>query len=429
MRLVPPYQAAAELGSMAIVSHSHPSLSKGGAEIAAYTLYLGLTALGCDVTFITACSVNDRPKLSLGSSRERAVFHDPLAYDHFHQIAAPDLAGALRKALPKETRLVNFHHFLHFGIGAVRSIAEDPRIVSVLTLHELLSICHHHGQMITKPAHILCTKSAPVACVSCFPEHSRQEFAIRRQTFLDSYRGLDGFVSPSEFLVDRYAAWGLDRDRCVVIENGLLNHDAIEEPRGERPYVFGFFGQINPFKGVDVVLRAAEAIAKMPELASRARIRIHGNVVGQSAAFVDRLLKLVDTIPFLSYLGPYSNTDVIKLMSACDYVLVPSLWWENSPVVIQEAYAAKRPVICTGIGGMAEKVKNGVSGLHFRLNDHMDLVAAIQRASDDETFARLQRGLPDVIDYKVMAQHYCQAFLRFGESILQLHANQIARTL
>jgi glycosyltransferase involved in cell wall biosynthesis len=192
--------------------------------------------------------------------------------------------------------------------------------------------------------------------------------------------------------------------------------------------VFGFFGQINPFKGVDVVLRAAEAIAKVPQLAGRLRLRVHGNLIGQPQAFVDRLLKLVETIPFLSYLGPYSNADVIKLMSTCDYVLVPSLWWENSPVVIQEAFAAKRPVICTGIGGMAEKVTNDVSGLHFRLNDHLDLVSAMEKASDVGTFVRLQEGLPDVIDYKVMAENYCKVFRRFGEPKWKPIAIQSAQT-
>jgi glycosyltransferase involved in cell wall biosynthesis len=413
---------------MAIVSHSHPSLSKGGAEIAAYTLYSGLSAIGCDVTFITACNEDDRPKLNLASSRECAVFYDPRAYDHFHQIAAPGMANALRKAIPAKTRLVNFHHFINFGIGAIRSIAEDPAMVSVLTLHELLSICQHHGQMITKPAHILCMQSSPQACVSCFPEFTRQEFSMRRQAFLASYRQIDGFVSPSKFLVDRYVDWGLDRNRCAVIENGLLKHEASDESRSEGAFVFGFFGQINPFKGVDVVLRAAEAIAKSPALASRVRIQIHGNVIGQPPAFVERLMKLAETIPFLSYLGPYSNTDVIKLMSGCDYVLVPSLWWENSPVVIQEAYAAKRPVICTGIGGMSEKVINDITGLHFRLNDHLDLMSAIERGSEGDTFTRLQQGIPDVVDFRVMAENYCHTFSRIIESKLQLRAPKGAPT-
>src|SRR5450631_3353058 len=67
-------RAYARIAPVAIVSHSHPSLSKGGAEIAAYTLFSGLSALDCDVTFITACGEKDRSKLSLGSARECAVF-------------------------------------------------------------------------------------------------------------------------------------------------------------------------------------------------------------------------------------------------------------------------------------------------------------------------------------------------------------------
>jgi glycosyltransferase involved in cell wall biosynthesis len=97
-------------------------------------------------------------------------------------------------------------------------------------------------------------------------------------------------------------------------------------------------------------------------------------------------------------------------MADCDYVLVPSTWWENSPVVIQEAYAAHRPVICTGIGGMAEKVPDGVSGLHFRLGDAADLVRVLTLAADRETFGRLQAGIPPVIDAIGMAQCYLDTF-------------------
>jgi len=192
--------------------------------------------------------------------------------------------------------------------------------------------------------------------------------------------------------------------------------------RHPGPYVFGFFGQINPFKGVDTILRAAEAISKRNTLSDRIRIRIHGNVIGQPAPFVDRLLRLAETLPCLSFSGPYDNADVLRLMSACDYVVVPSVWWENSPVVIQEAYAAGRPVICTGIGGMAEKVIDGVSGLHFRINDHVDLVSAIERAADEKTLTRLKAGVPTVMDSKAMALKYLHAFLRFSGAKLKNRA-------
>ncbi|WP_264196252.1 glycosyltransferase [Microvirga lenta] len=52
----------------------------------------------------------------------------------------------------------------------------------------------------------------------------------------------------------------------------------------------------------------------------------------------------------------YRGEDVLDLMSSCDFIVVPSVWWENSPVVIQEARLAGRPLICSNIGGMSEKV-------------------------------------------------------------------------
>jgi glycosyltransferase involved in cell wall biosynthesis len=64
-------------------------------------------------------------------------------------------------------------------------------------------------------------------------------------------------------------------------------------------------------------------------------------------------------------------------MSTVDWTVVPSIWWENSPLVIQESFASSVPVICSDIGGMAEKVRDGIDGLHFRVNDPRDLARVI----------------------------------------------------
>jgi glycosyltransferase involved in cell wall biosynthesis len=61
-----------------------------------------------------------------------------------------------------------------------------------------------------------------------------------------------------------------------------------------------------------------------------------------------------------------------------DAVIVPSIWWENSPVVIQEALQAGRPVICSNIGGMAEKVRPGLDGLHFAAGQPRSLARLLQ---------------------------------------------------
>ena len=195
-----------------------------------------------------------------------------------------------------------------------------------------------------------------------------------------------------------------------VVDNGLTHLTAgsrVANVSRRREWVFGYFGQINPFKGVDILLDAAELLRK--ERVSNTRIRIHGNLIGQSEQFCERL-RDARAHGRVEYSGPYDYRAVTKLMSECDYVVVPSRWWENSPVVIQEAFAAGCPVICTGIGGMAEKVKPGVSGLHFRLGDAADLARCMIDAASDGSHRRLTKGLPKPFGALEMARRYLEVF-------------------
>lgn len=406
---------------IAIVSHSHPSISKGGAEIAAYTLFLGLRAQGYDAIFVGCCPIGSRARLELLEG-EFAVFFEPDDYDHFFHLAATSVSDQLNEILTDQgITLVNFHHYFNFGIGTLRDAA--ARHKTVFTIHEFLAICHHHGQMITRPSHLLCERASPRACMTCFPEKTRQQFALRRRNFLDALAEVDAFVSPSHFLAERYVEWGLPQARMHVVENGLLGHSrtATEPPRGsDHVWHFGFFGQINPFKGLGIILAACELIAVQPELALRLKLRIHGNLIGQSDSFVEQFEAAVKKYSFLEYLGPYDNISVMRLMGECDYVVVPSSWWENSPMVIQEAYAAGRPVICTGIGGMAEKVIDGVSGLHFKLGDPSHFTSILNKAASAEMFDSLHAGIPKVLTSEDMAKAYGEIFERLGEASLRI---------
>ena len=85
----------------------------------------------------------------------------------------------------------------------------------------------------------------------------------------------------------------------------------------------------------------------------------------------------------VSFRGAYDNDQVHRLMQQCHAVLVPSIWWENSPLVIQEAFSARRPVICSDIGGMAEKVRDGLDGFHFRARNGAALADLLRDLADD----------------------------------------------
>jgi glycosyltransferase involved in cell wall biosynthesis len=95
--------------------------------------------------------------------------------------------------------------------------------------------------------------------------------------------------------------------------------------------------------------------------------------------------------------GKYNHSELADLMAAIDWVVVPSTWWENSPLVIQEAFQFGRPVICSDIGGMAEKVEHGVNGLHFRAGDAESLAATILEAAETPgLWDRLRAGIRPV---------------------------------
>lgn len=405
---------------IAIISHAHPSVSKGGAEIAAATVFSGLRKLGVPAVFISAVPRKQKARLDLGPD-EYAVFYDPEHYDHLYHLAMPETSRQLC-AIIKRTgaELLNFHHFLYFGLNSMREAASLPQRRVVMVLHEFLSMCHHHGQMITRPNYGLCKAATPSGCANCFPDLGRQRFELRHDAFQACYGLVADFISPSLFLAQRFQAWGISRDRLHVIENGLaLDLPEKYEPRPphQDTFVFGYFGQLNPFKGGDILLRAADLLATMPQPPGNIEIRVHGNIIGQSDEFRTKLQEMCGRLTFLKFMGPYANREVLGLMGQCDYIVTPSVWWENSPVVIQEAYASGRPVICSGIGGMAEKVINGINGLHFQPGDAASLLAAMLTASDRVTFARLQRGVPRPYGAAEMAQRYMQVFDRTSNPI------------
>lgn len=398
-----------------VLSHAHPSVSKGGAEVSAYTLYLGLRRLGLSAAFVATCAEKDFSRLVFDTPDEYAIPFQPEQYDHFFHFAQPAVFEQVENTVTrlKPTTLI-FHHFLFLGINTLRRLRNRFSCPFVLVLHEFLAICHHHGQMVTKPTKRLCSFGSATRCSKCFPEYAAEEFHARKVTLLQIAAEFDHIVSPSHFLAARFIAWGIDAAKMSVIENGLAGFDGVanvpksfapaslEQDRVNRVRgasvatltprrVFGYFGQINPFKGVDLILDAVKILEEFPIESKQISVRIHGNIVGVSDQFKKRFEEACEG-GMINYIGAYDNADVLRLMSACDYILMASKWWENSPVVIQEAYAAQKPVIVPAIGGLAEKVLDGISGHHFIFNDSTDLARVLM-----ECVANLDNKVPSYV--------------------------------
>ncbi|HEY3019645.1 MAG TPA: glycosyltransferase, partial [Solirubrobacteraceae bacterium] len=200
----------------------------------------------------------------------------------------------------------------------------------------------------------------------------------------------------------RFIEWGLPAEKVMLEEYGRTATAGPvppeDRPRRDR---LAFFGQLSPYKGVDVLLEAMRELGRERRRggAGGPRLRVHGaNLDLQEHAFQERFHRLLDeTRDAVTYAGEYTHAQQSGLMAAADWVIVPSIWWENSPLVIQEAFMHGKPVICSDIGGMAEKVADGVNGLHFRVGDPVSLARVIERAVESPAlWDALRAGIPAV---------------------------------
>ena len=228
-----------------------------------------------------------------------------------------------------------------------------PDAAIVLTLHEYMAICQNHGTMVKTSADMrLCHQYSPRACMQCFPNHSAEDFFLREQYIRRMFGELDLFISPSHFLADRYRAWGLDQNRIRMIENGITQGDgkaAARKATGPRSR-FAFFGQVHPYKGLDWLL---ETLGELPAaVRKRFTLDIHGHGMEvMDKPYRVKLEKLFRKhASVVRFHGPYHQQELSKLMAEADWVMMASVWWENSPLVIQEAWKFGRPVICPDLG-------------------------------------------------------------------------------
>jgi glycosyltransferase involved in cell wall biosynthesis len=189
-----------------------------------------------------------------------------------------------------------------------------------------------------------------------------------------------GFVRPDRIVVSRY---GQDLSRFRDL------------PRAPSANLrVGYLGTIAAYKGVEVLVDALNRLEGHP-----VEGRLHG-VTEFFPDFVAALCKRI-TNPNVRLLGRYENKDVGRILSEMDVLVVPSLWWENSPITIHEAFLAGVPVIASNQGGMAELVQHGKNGALFRIGDAADLARVLlQFVADRSLAARLRPRRESIRDIR-----------------------------
>ena len=414
------------------VAHNHPTLHPGGAEAYSLELYEAMRGEpGVEPVLMARIGSNvarrrvahpGTPFSSVnGDPNQHFVFTETDHFDFFNltsrdkSLYSRHLTDFLLAQRPDVVHLQHTHFIGIDLLSQIRRVLPDAAIV--YTLHEFLPICHHHGQMVRTFSDELCPEASPRRCNECFPELSPQSFFLRERFVKGHFANVDRFLAPSAQLREKYLRWGIGEERIEVEEYGRLSpaRRAPDPRQAKSPTNIGFFGQLSHFKGAEVMM---EAMA-MLEPESKAHLWLHGaNLELQTTEFQEEFGRLQESLRGrVTFRGSYEHEELPKLMADLHWVLIPSIWWENSPLVIQEAFFHRRPIICSDVGGMAEKVRDGVDGLHFRVGDAYSLARTIEEAT---TNPRLWRSLREGIrDPYAMDAHVSRLMNLYGELVEQ----------
>jgi glycosyltransferase involved in cell wall biosynthesis len=249
-----------------------------------------------------------------------------------------------------------------------------------------------------------------------FPAAQRlgETMAGRRRFQAETLAATEAVTAASAFLAQVIKRDGAGRDGITVLRQGV---NLQPRPRRDdwpgKPLTFGYVGQIAEHKGIDLLVAAFRRLAVGP---AEARLLIYGDPARAWPGFWRELRQAIGGDERITMAGPFSRADAPLVYAGLDALVVPSMWYENSPNVILEAFACGVPVLASNLGGMAELVSHDRNGWLFPPGDVGALARALQQVIEHPDRLREWRAaIPPVKTVQQEMEELVQVYQRVIE--------------
>jgi glycosyltransferase involved in cell wall biosynthesis len=199
---------------------------------------------------------------------------------------------------------------------------------------------------------------------------AKRDAGVREQVL----GGVDRFLSPSRFVAQEMVRWGLEESRVEHLGTGLAGGAVPGRVAREGKVRVRFLGSLIPSKGAHVLV---EAWGRLSEEARAAGELVLFGPRGHDAAYTAALERAVAKVGG-RWGGALERGEVPQELARTDLVCLPSLWFENLPLVVLEARAAGVPLLVSDLGGLAEAVPDGGGGWRFAAGDAGELAAKLE---------------------------------------------------
>lgn len=220
---------------------------------------------------------------------------------------------------------------------------------------------------------------------------------------------LDKVIVPTRLMEEMLVANGLNPGKVAFSRYGI--RPTFPEPHSQDAtgkVRIGFIGGLSEHKGAHLLI---SAVRLLPDNIS-VELKIYGRS-DTDPRYFRKLQQLSDEDQRIHFCGTFPNEIIGKIFAELDVLVVPSIWYENTPLVIYSAQEAGCPVIASNLGGMAEVVEHGKNGLLFEAGDVAGLARAIERLARDREL--LQQLAANAIRPKSISDYVAELKVIYDE--------------
>ena len=199
---------------------------------------------------------------------------------------------------------------------------------------------------------------------------------------------LQALFSPTKLMTDTLVHNGVRADLMRPSAFGIdVSGYEHSQPRTTVLRTIGFIGTLSSYKGCHVLIQAFKQLNS-----ADLRLKIYGSLE-HYPDYAAELQALATGNQAIEFCGTFPNAEIATILSGLDVLVVPSLWYENTPLVVYSALAAHCPVLASDFPGMSEVVVHQQNGLVFPAGDSDQLAEQLrQLASDPELLPRLSNN-------------------------------------
>lgn len=293
-------------------------------------------------------------------------------------ISIPDKEDMMGSIL-EDGRYDLLHVFHPMRVGSVVESAARRNIPIIMTLTDFWLICPRF--IMVTPKNELCfgPEDGTKCTLKCFDASRKLELENRFRESCQMVKRVKEIVSPTKFLGSLIEKNLHIKPRIIPFGQEFRNFKSNQRIYSEKSTItMAFLSTLLPHKGAHVLL---EAFNKAN--ADNVWLKLYGDNFGNNEYLLS-LKALVKSPERVAFCGRYKEEDLPEILRSIDVVVIPSIWWENSPLILLRALSHKVPVIVSNLAGLTEIVKDGINGFSFTAGDPNSLAEIIKRISSDQ---------------------------------------------